>query len=80
MVIPRNGFFYPILTQIVYLRNKETQQTLQIIVSILCNACFSATDVNSLEQYVSVNLLQVQHNYRLRMPVGMRVTSPNPQN
>ena len=59
----------------IYLRNKETQQTLRFIVRKQLDACFSENDINSLEQYVCVKLQQVQRNYRLCNHAGMRVTS-----
>ena len=36
-------FFF--VMEIIYLRNKETQQTLQVIVSIQYDASFSANDI-----------------------------------
>ena len=39
----------------------------------------SANDIYPLEQYVPVNLQQVQRNYRLRNHFGMRVTSLTPR-
>ena len=39
---------------------------------------FSANDIYPYEQYVSVKLLQVQRNYRLRNHFGMRVTTLTP--
>ena len=36
---------------------------------------FSANDIYSWEQYVSVKLQQVQRNYRLRNHFGVLVTS-----
>ena len=38
----------------------------------------SANDIYPWEQYVSVQLQQVQHNYRLRNHFGMHVTSLTP--
>ena len=40
----------------VYIRNEETQETLRLIVSIQYDARFSANDINTWEQYVSVKL------------------------
>ena len=39
---------------------------------------FSANDINSWQQYVSVKLQQVQRNYRLRIHVDRHVTSLTP--
>ena len=39
---------------------------------------FSANDIYSYEQYVSVKLQQVQRNLRLRNHFGMHVTSLTP--
>ena len=44
---------------VIYLRNKETQQTLRVIVSIQYDASFSANDIYSWERYLSVKLQQV---------------------
>ena len=62
----------------IYLRNKETQQTLQVSVSIQYDEIFSANDMYPLEKYVSFKLQQVQRYYRLRSHFGMRVTSLTP--
>ena len=66
------------LPRFLYLRNKETQQTLHVIVSIQYDASFSANDIYPQEQYVSVKLQQVQRNYQLRNHFGIRVTSLTP--
>ena len=62
-------------TKHLYLRNKETQQTLLAIVSIQYDASLSANAIYSWEQYVSAKLQQVQRNYRLRNHFGMRLIS-----
>ena len=62
----------------IYLRNKETQQTLRFIVCKQYNEIFSANDINSLKQYVCIKLQQVQLNYQLRNHAGMRITSLTP--
>ena len=62
----------------ISLRNKETQQTLRFIVSKQFDASFSANDINSWKQYVSVKLKPVQCDNRLSNHVGMRITSLTP--
>ena len=62
----------------IYLRTKETQQTLRFIVRKQYEASFSANNINSWKQYVCVKLQQVQRNYRLRNHAGMHVTSLTP--
>ena len=65
------------LQTLLYLRNKETQQTLSLwfIVQKQYDASFSTNDSNSWKQCICVKLQQVQRNYRLRNHAEMRVTS-----
>ena len=57
---------------VIYLRNKETQQTLQFILSIQCDVS-SVDDAISWKQYVSVKLQQLKPIRRLCMPAVMRI-------
>ena len=63
---------------LLYLGNKETQQTHWFIVSKQYDASFSANDINSWKQHVFVKLQQVQSSYWFRNRVGMHVTSLTP--
>ena len=69
---------YPINFNNIYLRNKETQQTIRFIVPKQYDASFSANDINSWKQYVCLKLQQVQRYYRLRNHAGMRIPSLPP--